>query len=130
MLLTLTAASLPTGKQKSTAMAKTEDKKKYASKFEEVYNEGAAATKSEDQPLVERQLRRQWESAHDSAEGKIMRNKKAINAELAQLGECDINKVIVLEKDNIDLALSMEVIEEQYGAFFGDTYPGGAVIAD
>ncbi len=98
--------------------------KKYNSKFEELYNEGAAATKTEDQPLVERQLRRQWESAHDSAEGKIMRNLKQVNAELALMGECDINKVIALQKENADLSHSMEIIEEQYEAFFGDAYPG------
>lgn len=103
-------------------MAK-KDEVKYASLFAKLYNEGAEALKAGDQGLVERQLKRRWEGAHDNAAGDVLSRKLDINKELAKLGACDINKVIVMRKEIDDLEHSMEIIEETYQEVFGVEFP-------
>ncbi len=104
-------------------MAKDTQKKEYKSLFEKLYNDGPEALKAGDQGLVSRQLRRQWEAAHDNAEGELLSNQLKINSEYGKLKLCNINTVIELMKENEDLANSMHCIEEAYQDLFGEAFP-------
>lgn len=99
---------------------------KYNNLFEKLYNEGADALKQGDQSLVSRQLRRQWEGAHDNAEGECLTKRLAINQEYGKLKACNINTVIILKKEIADLEASMEIIEEAYTEVFGVEFPTSA----
>jgi len=109
---------------KNTTMAKNDPK--YNNLFEKLYNDGPEALKAGDQSLVLRQLKRQWEAAHDNAEGELLSNKLKINSEYGKLKLCNINTVIELMKENDDLASSMECIELAYEELFGEAFPTAA----
>jgi len=87
--------------------------------FKKFYNMTADIAKKLKEPLVERSIKRKFESAADFCLDQLIEAENEFNKLVENIEDLDVNKLLKIEKKKEDAAKTKETIEKLYFEFFG-----------